>query len=127
MGWWSRDTSPGNDSGTLHAATGTESCHAGGLPINREEQHRMKIRPEHLDHMKTAIDAVLVARPNLVAEYQAGNFPRADKCKNVQVRFCFDLSYMAGLSRFTCDTLYEYLNDTHIYTALKHICPKVSK
>jgi len=45
--------------------------------------------------------------------------------KDVERRFAFDLLHIAqrvdrNCLRFICDDLYEYLNDDHIYTALKH-------
>ena len=87
----------------------------------------MKIKPEHVAIMKTAIDNVLLENPGIVADYETGNFPRSDYVKNLQTRFCFDLGYKARLSSFYCTTLYTYANDTHIFTALKSICPKVTR
>jgi hypothetical protein len=36
-------------------------------------------------------------------------------------RYRWDLAYMAGCTRFICDALYSYLDDTHIDTALRTI------
>lgn len=36
-------------------------------------------------------------------------------------RVGWDMLRIAGLTQFTCDTLYKYLNDTHITTALTKI------
>ena len=88
----------------------------------------MKIRTEHFNHIKAEIDAVLFQYNQdnkLVEEYQRGDYPRAEFTKDVQRRFCFDLMYGAGLNKFASDHLYSYLNDDHIYTALKTICPKI--
>lgn len=88
----------------------------------------MKIKQEHFDHLKAEIETVLFKYNQdnkLVEEYQRGDYPRAESTKNVQRRFCFDVMYGAGLNKFVCDSLYPYLNDDHIYTALKAICPKV--
>jgi len=87
----------------------------------------MKIKPEHFEHLKTEINKTLEKYPNIVEEYENGNFARAEKVKDLQKRFCFDLSYGSGLNRFICDTLYTYINDDHLYTALKKICPIVTK
>ena len=87
----------------------------------------MKIKQSHYDHMKAEINAVLAKYPSIVSEYEAGNFPRADKVKDLQRRFCFDLSHGAGLNRFISTVLYEYMNDNHVYTALKRICPTVTR
>jgi hypothetical protein len=88
----------------------------------------MKMRPDHLDHIKREIDALLFQYNQdnkLVQEYQRGEYPRSEFTKDVQRRFCFDLMYGAGLNQFASDHLYSYLNDDHIYTALKTICPKI--
>jgi hypothetical protein len=38
-------------------------------------------------------------------------------------RYRFDLLYRCGLTPWVCDTLYKYVDDTHIATALKRIVP----
>jgi len=88
----------------------------------------MKIKPDHLEHIKTAIDELWTRydKQSLISEYEKGNFPRSGKVKDLQMRFCFDLAYGAGLNKFFCE-LYTYLDDTHIYTALKVVCPKVER
>jgi len=66
----------------------------------------MKMLPEHFDHLKRAIDAVLFQYNQgnkLVEEYQRGDYPRAEFTKDVQKRFCFDLMFGAGLSKFASD------------------------
>ena len=88
----------------------------------------MKMQANHFEHVKKEIQAVLSkynADNQLVQEYQRGEYPRANVTKDVQRRFCFDLLYGAGLNKFVCDTLYPYLNDDNIYTALKVICPRI--
>ncbi len=90
----------------------------------------MKIKKEHFDHLQTSINQVLAQYNNkgqLVAEYEQGLFPRSEKTKDLQKRFCFDLLYGAGLNKFVCKELYPYLNDDHIYTALKAITPKITR
>ena len=85
----------------------------------------MKMKKSHYKHMQHEIDAVLAKYPNIAEVYESGEFPRSDKVKDLQTRFNFDLLYGAGLNKFVSDTLYQYLTDDHIATALKHICPKV--
>jgi len=87
----------------------------------------MKIKSEHLKHLKEAIDSTLAKYPNLVEEYEQGRFPRSDKVTDLQRRFCFDLSYGSGLNKFICEELYTYMDDSHLYTALKKVCPVVTK
>jgi len=88
----------------------------------------MKMKQEHFNYMKKEINIVLEKyndKGQLVEEYKKGNFPRADKVQDLQKSFCFDLFYGASLARWTCDNLYSYLNDEHIYTVLKKICPVI--
>ena len=49
----------------------------------------MKIKAEHLEHLRTEINKTLVKYPNVVEEYEQGLFPRSDKVKDLQRRFCF--------------------------------------
>jgi hypothetical protein len=87
----------------------------------------MKIKPEHFEHLKTEIEAILSKYDRVVDEYEKGQFPRSEKVKDLQKRFCFDVLYGAGLSKWVCDNLYPYMNDDHLYTALKAICPKLER
>ncbi len=78
----------------------------------------MKITPEHYTALKTAMHAVMAARPNAQAEYKARGLS--------DVRFGFDVLYTAkidGMSgtQFICDVLYKYLLDPHIKTAVLKI------
>lgn len=87
----------------------------------------MKIQKDHLEHIEKEINKVLTENPGLKQRYEKGIFPRASAVKDLQMRFCFDLFYMANLSKYACDHLYSYLNDDHIYSALKKICPKITR
>ena len=89
----------------------------------------LKIQQAHYDHMKSTIDETLATHnPNgeLVHSYERGDFHNSEKTKDLQKRFCFDLLYGAGLTPWVCKVLYNYLNDDHIYSALKSICPQVT-
>lgn len=90
----------------------------------------MKITKEHFNHLQASINEILAKyndNGQLVAEYEQGLFPRSEKTTSLQRRFCFDLLFGAGLNKFVCDELYPYLNDDHIYTALKAIAPKITR
>ena len=87
----------------------------------------MKIKAEHLQHLKAEIAPILLKYDRLIEEYETGQFPRSEKVKDLQKRFCFDLLHGAGLSRWVSDNLYPYMNDSHIYTALKAICPTIER
>ena len=73
----------------------------------------MKIQSEHFEHMKAAIEATMVRYP--VSQYKSENPTFSDK------RVRWDYWRAAGLLSWTCDTLYKYLNDEHIDTALRAI------
>ena len=90
----------------------------------------MKIKQEHFDKLKREIESTLEKHNGsgeLVADYEKGNFARANKVKDLQKRFCFDVLYGAGLARWASDNLSAYMDDSHIYTALKRICPVVTR
>ena len=89
----------------------------------------MKIKKTHYNYIKKEIDLMFKKynKDKLVEEYNKGLFPRSDKVKDLQKRFCFDMSFGAGLNKYICNNLYSYMNDEQLYTALKAICPKVSK
>ena len=87
----------------------------------------MKIKREHIAHMDREIKKVLASDPALVDDYSTGNFPRSESVKDLQRRFCHDLFSMACLSHWAMDNIYTYANDDHLYTALKSICPKITR
>jgi len=90
----------------------------------------MKIKTEHYAILESAINDVLSvhnANGELVRCYESGDFHKSDAVKDLQKRFCFDVLFGAGLNKFVCSELYPYMDDNHLYTALKSICPKVIK
>ncbi len=87
----------------------------------------MKIKPEHYNYIQITLELFLEDYPDLVQKYEVGDFTRANKVKDLQRRFCFDVWYFAGLARFARKYLYSYMNDDHIYTALKSILPIVER
>jgi hypothetical protein len=87
----------------------------------------MKIKSEHLEHMRSKINLFLRDNPYIIEKYEKGEFTRSDKIKDLQKRFCFDMAFISGLTTFICEELYSYVNNDHIYTALKLICPKINK
>tara|TARA_R110002096_G_scaffold18884_8_gene63728 strand:+ start:249 stop:527 length:279 start_codon:yes stop_codon:yes gene_type:complete len=90
----------------------------------------MKMKPKDYTILKAAIDDVLEKYNydgQLEREYAAGNYARSDKTKDVQRRFCSDILFGAGISSWVSKSLYSYLDDDHIYTALKTMCPTISK
>jgi len=87
----------------------------------------MKIKPEHLKELKERIQYVLEQNPQAIELYETGQFRNAESTKDLQKRFCFDLLHAGFSSKWVCDTLYPYMNDAHIYTALKSVCPKIER
>jgi hypothetical protein len=62
-------------------------------------------------------------------QYRDGNFPRADMCKDVNMRYRWDLFWAANTSypntiRLILDAGYK---DAHIDTALRQIVPNVKE
>lgn len=77
----------------------------------------MKIRPEHYNHMKSAIadlDPAKVAAHKEALTHDA-------RVKDLEKRFRWDLSHAARLTPWICDNLYSYLDDSHVDTALRSI------
>ena len=75
----------------------------------------MKMQKAHYDYLKRAIGSHLENRdaPSIVSNYRDnGLTPK---------RFRWDCTYGAKLSTWICDNLYDYLDDTHIDTALRSV------
>lgn len=77
----------------------------------------MKITSEHFTYMRQAIAAISPEQREAIRE-SISHDPRV---KDTDMRFRWDLFYAAKLSRWACDNLYSYCNDTHIDSALKQI------
>lgn len=76
----------------------------------------MKMKPEHSRQMKDAF--VVLDTETMREAYRKGKFPRADKVKDLDKRYRWDLFYIASLP---VQELYAYLNDDHIDTALRKL------
>ena len=83
----------------------------------------MKIKPEHFEQLKTLIEPLDAA--TLRTRYQNKDFPRSDNVKNLDMRYRWDLFHMIPpCTRHPFSkTMYEYMNDDHIDTALRRIVP----
>tara|TARA_R110000751_G_scaffold112389_2_gene211282 strand:+ start:314 stop:601 length:288 start_codon:yes stop_codon:yes gene_type:complete len=93
----------------------------------------MKMTQEHLAILQNGIDSIFskYSKSGLIAEYEHGKFPRADKTRDLQKRFCFDLFFATGIRigdgvGTDGDIIGDY-SDANIYTALKSICPTLYK
>lgn len=87
----------------------------------------MKIAPEHFQTLQSVL--AQADKPEFRQQYLDGNFPNADKCRDLDKRYRHDLlywcQYRAGLlpEYWLAETLYSYLNDDHIDTALRKLVP----
>jgi hypothetical protein len=75
----------------------------------------MKMQTAHFDHIAEKIAAL--DTPALRAAYRDAGLSLK--------RYQWDVTWKAGLSAYICDTLYPYLNDDHIQTALNRIIPTI--
>ena len=78
----------------------------------------MKMTHPHFDHMKNAIAAVWTQEKHSAHRRFIEN---EGKAKDISKRLRWDWAYYADLSPWICDTLYAYVDDTHIDTALKRV------
>lgn len=76
----------------------------------------MKMKPEHYEHMRAA--TVPFDTDEKRAAYIAAGLSTT--------RYQWDLLRAAELIPWLCDTLYQYLNDSHIQTALNKIVAPLS-
>jgi hypothetical protein len=82
----------------------------------------MKITDQHLATLTNLISNVK-GLDDAVKRYEKGDFPRVELTKDVKKRFCFDVHSIAMINAqpdFMSD-MYKYMDDDHIYTALKFI------
>ncbi len=75
----------------------------------------MKMKTSHFDHIAEKIAAL--DTPALRAAYREAGLSLK--------RYQWDITYQTGLTAYICDTLYPYLTDDHIQTALNRIIPTI--
>ena len=75
----------------------------------------MKMQTAHFNHIAEKIAAL--DTPALRAAYKDAGLSLK--------RYQWDITYQVGLTAYICDTLYPYLNDDHIQTALNRIIPAI--
>jgi len=91
----------------------------------------LKITPPDLLALKNAVTPL--DTPERRADYLAGRFSNADRCKDLEMRYRWDLLYASGIKvgdgvgvKGDID-LYAYLDDTHIDSALRHLVPALKE
>ena len=77
----------------------------------------MKIQASHYEHLAAAVAPL--DTPVRRAAYVAADLS--------DMRYRWDLTYAVGLTPWICSTLYPYLNDDHIDTALRRIIPPLDR
>ena len=85
----------------------------------------MKITDQHVQYMRDKIKPL--DTQSLRKTYAEGRIENADKVKDLDKRYRWDLLWAAGLSDFLVKVIYKYAHDDHIDTALKAIVPKLEK
>jgi len=78
----------------------------------------MKMTVEHYNIIKASIAAIDRDKALAHRALELGN----DKAK----RFRWDMLYLTELREWICETLYQYLDDTHIDTALKAVMKELN-
>ena len=102
------------------------------LKLGRQKRHdaRMKMPEKTYRELESALMSVLgksagdsTVLENARAQYARGDFPRADKCKDVNMRFRWDCFWYAlKLNRAAMPSFSDpTMKDPHIDTALKRI------
>lgn len=79
----------------------------------------MKIKPEHLAKLKALIEPLDTEARR--TQYLKGDFHNADKVRDLNKRYRWDLFWLADGKATTVKEMYVYMNDDHIDTALKSI------
>lgn len=77
----------------------------------------MKIKPEHYEVIRTAIDALPKDKLSKHKEALKGDA----RVKDIDKRFRWDCLDVAVKAVWICDNLYSYMDDTHIDTALRAV------
>ena len=78
----------------------------------------MKMTTTHYNDLKSRIALVWTTEKHDAQRLFISN---EGKSKDVDKRLRWDWSYRAQVSRWVCDNLYSYLDDSHVDTALKQI------
>lgn len=83
----------------------------------------MKVTTDHLDRLRAGIAPLDTGEARDV--YRTGDFPRADRVNDLNMRYRWDLLWAAAAAdRSIYDVLSEY-KDTHIDTALRAVVPSL--
>jgi len=79
----------------------------------------MKIKQDHYEYMREALrKRMSTITPHILRTYLQ-HLQDDPTCADPHKRIRFDLLWSSGISSWVCSTLYPYLNDDHIDTALR--------
>lgn len=85
----------------------------------------MKITKEHYSYILECMTTKLADTSEQDKNGYLENIKNDPRVKDPDKRIRWDLFNASVPIRFTCDTLYEYLDDTHIDSAIKQISKKL--
>lgn len=81
----------------------------------------MKIKPEHYAYILAAIQTI----PSEGVASHAEALRSDSRVGDVATRLRWDLLWAAVPSKWVCDNVYPYANDTHLDTALRRACTEL--
>ncbi|WP_237714725.1 hypothetical protein [Mycobacteroides abscessus] len=81
----------------------------------------MKMTSAHRDQLRTAIEPLDIAERR--DRYRAGQFPRADQVRDLNMRYRWDLLNEVSRRGWQRPWAYGDYGDAHIDTALRSIIP----
>jgi len=85
----------------------------------------MKITKEHYAYILECMTTKLADTSEQDKDGYLENIKNDPRVKDCNKRIRWDLYHAAVPNRYICDTLYTYLDDTHIDSALKAISKKL--
>jgi hypothetical protein len=77
----------------------------------------MKIKPEHYDYIRAAMATV----PSDKVDAHREALKHDSRVRDLNMRLRWDVLHATVPSRWICDNVYPYANDTHLDTALRRI------
>ena len=86
----------------------------------------MKMDKNDFNYLLQMIERILRKVPTIGEDYSNGRFVRSEKVKDLNKRFRWDL-FRASTTVSFRSALYDYLNDTHIDTALRRIVKPIER
>lgn len=91
----------------------------------------MKIQAAHFNRLKEGYQkAMAYGEQGVIESYETGRFSNSERAKgteSLQARFIWDIFWcITGHDKTLLNELYTYLEDQHIFTAMKRIVPSIT-